>query len=226
MKNLYLLFLVVLLSILNSVAQNDSIYKDNKYLEDQIYLGLTYDVLRNKPTDFNQNGFSGGLTVGFIKDIPLNKARNIAIGIGVGYAYNAFIQNLLISDASPTTYQIVGSDSYKTNRFLTHSIEVPIEFRWRTSTPTNYKFWRIYGGAKIGFVFENRSKYSGDLGLLKNTGMQDFQKLQYGLMLSTGYNTLNLHVYYGLNSLFKNAMVDGKKLDLKQLNVGFIFYIL
>ncbi len=226
MKNNFLLVAIALLVVKCLVAQNDSIYKDNKYLEDQIYLGLTYDVLRNKPTDFNQNGFSGGLTAGFIKDIPLNKERNIAIGIGVGYAYNAFIQNLLISDTSPTTYQIVGSDSYKTNRFLTHSIEVPIEFRWRTSSSKDYKFWRIYGGAKIGYVFDNRSKYSGDLGLLKNIGMQDFQKLQYGLILSTGYNTLNLHVYYGLNSLFNNAVLDGKKLDLKQLNVGFIFYIL
>ena len=37
-------------------------------------------------------------------------------------------------------------------------IEMPIEFRWRNSTASSYKFWRIYAGAKLGYVAGARSK--------------------------------------------------------------------
>jgi len=227
MEKKVLIFGIVFFLMQQLSAQNDSIYVDNNYLEDQIYLGVTYNVLRKRPENFTQNGLSGGLSLGFIKDIPLNERRNRTIGIGLGYAYNAYIQNLKITETSGiTTYEVVDNISYKYNRFLSHTIEVPIEFRWRTSTSKKYRFWRIYGGAKVGYVFSNRSKYSGDLGLEKIKNINEFEKIQYGLTLSVGYNTLNLHMYYGLNPLFKNAVTNGENIDIKQFNIGLMFYIL
>lgn len=211
-----------------ATAQIDSLQVDKHYLEDQIYVGLTYNILTNKPTDFVQNGFSGGFSIGFIKDVPLNTSRNFGFGIGLGYAYNAFIQNLKISEASNglQVLEIIDNQNFDSNRFLTHAIEMPIELRWRTSTATKYKFWRIYTGVKIGYVVANSSKFNDNLGEVQLKNLQNLQKLQYGLTLSAGFNTFNLHAYYGLNPLFKNTEINNKSLDVKQLNVGLIFYIL
>ncbi len=205
--------------------QADSLYK-----EDQFYAGITYNLLSKKPADLSQSGFSIGLHLGFIKDMPINKNRNIAIGIGLGYSANSFNQNLLVNKDSQgvINYSILNStDTYSKNKFSEHLIEVPFEFRWRTSNATDYKFWRIYTGFKIGYVLANTAKHIGDLGNLKYKGIQDFNDFQYGLTLSVGYNTWNFYAYYGLNPLFSsNAKIDGKSIEMKAVKIGLMFYIL
>lgn len=130
---------------------NDSLYR-----EDQIYVGLTFNLINNEPDEFSQNGFSGGLHLGFIRDMPINKKRNIAIGIGLGYSTNRYNSNLFINtdESGKTTYQIIDDDiDVDRNRLHTNLIEMPIQFRWRTSTPTEYTFWRIYTGVRLGISF-------------------------------------------------------------------------
>ncbi|WP_339917997.1 porin family protein [Yeosuana marina] len=203
---------------------------DSLYKEDQFYIGTSYNLLSKKPTDLSQSGFSIGLHLGFIKDMPINKDRNIAIGIGLGYSANSFNQNLLINKDSQgvLNYSILSStDTYSRNKFSEHLIEMPFEFRWRTSNATDYKFWRIYTGFKIGYVLASTTKHVGDLGNLKYKGIQDFNNLQYGLTLSIGYNTWNFYTYYGLNPMFSgNAKIDGKSIDMKAVKIGLMFYIL
>jgi hypothetical protein len=218
-------------SIFLSYAQEDYIQEiDSLYKEDHFYAGVTYNVLGNKPPELNQSGFSLGFHLGFIKDMPINKQRNIAIGVGVGYSTNSFKQDLLINKNSDGkfVYSIIeNSQTYTKNKFSTHLIEVPIEFRWRTSTPTEYSFWRIYTGFKVGYAIINTSKYEGDLGRLKYTKNNDFNKFQYGLTMSAGYNTWNFHIYYPLNSIFsKDVTLNGNVLDVKAIKIGLMFYIL
>ena len=74
-------------------AQVDSTFVDDKYLEDQIYFGLTYIQLLNLPDQISQSGFSYGLAGGFIKDFPLNKRRNFGLGVGLGYGFNNYYFN-------------------------------------------------------------------------------------------------------------------------------------
>jgi hypothetical protein len=52
-------------------------------------------------------------------------------------------------------------------------------------------------------------------------GNTDFNKIQYGTYISAGYNTINLYAYYGLNSLFKSAQVNGES-KREGLNIGII----
>jgi hypothetical protein len=54
----------------------------------------------------------------------------------------------------------------------------------------------------------------------------DFSKLNYGVYLATGYNTINLYGYYGLNPIFKSAKIGAESINMNSLNVGIIFYIL
>ena len=203
---------------------------DSLYKEDQFYAGITYNLLGKKAVDLSQNGFSLGFHLGYIKDMPINKKRNIALGIGIGYSANSFNQNLLVNkDNSGTlSYSVLDdADTYSKNKFSEHLIELPIEFRWRTSNETEYKFWRIYTGFKIGYVFTSTTKYEGDLGSFKYKGITDFNDFQYGLTLSAGYNTWNFYVYYALNPIFSTtAKLDGQTIDMNAIKIGLMFYIL
>ncbi|WP_282055286.1 porin family protein [Maribacter luteus] len=233
-----LLFGFILLTNLSVLAQNDrqSDHMDLKYLEDQFYLGITYNSLLNKPTAFTQRNLSYGLQGGFIKDIPVNADRTFAIGLGLGYAINSYYSNLWASETSEgVEYSIIDEDvitldgnevTVKRNKFETHLLEVPLEFRWRNSSPNVYKFTRIYAGMKFGYIFGGRSKLvtSSDKSSFENP---DIRKFQYGLMLNVGYNTFNIHVYYALSNLLEDgAFVDSESLDLQPLRIGLIFYIL
>ena len=57
--------------------------------------------------------------------------------------------------------------SYSKNKFSTHMVELPIEFRWRTSTVTEYNFGVFIQVLRLGYVFLHKSKFKGDLGKLK-----------------------------------------------------------
>ncbi|WP_299526244.1 porin family protein [uncultured Lutibacter sp.] len=221
----YWIIISFLLFFFNLEAQVNKDSIDLRYLEDQIYLSLTYNILTDKPSDVAQNGFSGGVSFGFIKDIPFNENRNFGIGIGLGYAYNAFIQNLKISTENQITLFEAAQD-YDTNRFGISALEMPIEIRWRNSTPQKYKFWRVYGGVKLAYVVSAKTIYRDTDENISTKNVSEFNKIQYGLTLSTGFSTWNLYVYYGLNPIFKSVNFNNEKLDLKEFNVGLKFYIM
>ena len=227
--SLFLLFFVVFFQGLFSQETEGKVI-DSLYKEDQFYAGVTYNILNKKPTDFSQNGFSLGFHLGFIKDMPLNKNRNFALGIGIGYSANSFNQNLQIAKDGSGTYNysiLTDVDTYSKNKFSQHLVELPIEFRWRTSTPVDYSFWRIYSGFKISYVFASTSKYIGEPEPMKYTGIKDFNEIQYGLTLCVGYNTWNFYVYYALNPIFSDsAKLNGQNLDINGLKIGLMFYIL
>lgn len=202
---------------------------DSLYREDQFYCTFTYNTLLQNPTDFSQSKFSTGFSGGFLRDMPVNKDRTIAIAAGLGFTYNNYNQNIAITGTSALpVYSIVDSDTNSKNKFSQLLLDVPIEFRWRTSTYENHKFWRIYGGVKFSYLVYDKSVYiDTDSNKTTITANKDFNKLLYGLYISSGYNTINVYAYYGLNSIFdKSIAVNGEKLNSKSLNIGLVFYIL
>jgi len=225
----YFCLVLMLGFAINLCAQQNSEVEDLKYLEDQFYLGITYNLILNKPEGVKQSNFSYGLQGGIIKDIPLNSRRNVGIGIGLGYAYNSYYTNLFVNETDTGfEYTILDSDvSYKRNKLDTHVIELPIEFRWRTSTPSDYKFWRVYAGMKLGYIVGSRSKFVSNTEKISfyNTDTRNFR---YGVMLNFGYSTFNVHVYYALSNLFNDNVttVEGTPIEFRPLRIGIIFYIL
>ena len=208
---------------LHSQVDRDSI--DLKYLEDQLYLSLTNNVLIDKPATISQNGFSGGFSFGFIRDIPLNEKRNFGVGIGVGYSYDTYIQNLkIVQDNQVTLFSV--SEDYKTNRLGISAIEFPFEIRWRNSTPQKYKFWRVYAGVKASYVVASKTTFKDATETLTTKNIAEFNRIQYGMTLAVGFNTWNLYVYYGLKPFFESVDFKGETLDLKNVNIGLKFYIM
>lgn len=201
---------------------------DSLYREDQFYFGFTYNTLQKKPDGLTQSKFSKGFSVGFLRDMPVNKGRTIAIATGIGISFNNLNQNILISKTNQTPiYALINSDvSYQKNRLTQLLIDVPIEFRWRSSTFESHKFWRIYGGVKFSYLVSDRSIFDDYQDKIIVNNNPDFSKLNYGVYLAAGYNTINLYGYYGLNPIFKSARIDAESIDMNSLNVGIIFYIL
>lgn len=235
-------FFLFLFLALPAVAQNldineaqvktDSLAPDPFYREDQFYASISYNLIQNKADQYSQNSFSTGLTVGFLRDIPVNKARTHAIAIGLGYSYNNIKHNLFVYENSTRGetargYEVVGEDTFDKNKLVLHYLELPIELRWRNSTPYSHKFWRVYAGFKISYLINDRSYMESSDGRVWVRHNPDLNKLVYGAYVSAGWNTWNFYFYYGFAPIYKDAYTNkGEKVNLSSLNLGLIFYIL
>lgn len=203
--------------------------KDAAYLEDQFYFGVNYNFLLNTPVNAEQQNLPYGVQFGFNKDIPLNQARNFGFGLGLGYALNSYYSNIRVTEIGGSlSYEVIDTaNGFRRNKLETHAIEVPLQLRWRTSTASDYKFWRIYAGARFAYILGARSKFVSDQERISffNT---DIRKFRYGLALNFGFNTFNIHAYYALNNLFTDniSTVTGDPITIRPLRIGIIFYIL
>ena len=222
----FLVSLLLLISFFISFSQKNDV--DNKYLEDQFYLGLYYSTLTSSPENYNQNKFSSTLNFGFIRDFPFNEQRNFGVGVGVGLSLSSSNSNLKLSDLnSSVSGEIVNSEDFTKNKWNTTKIEFPFEVRWRTSTPTSYKFWRVYFGVKTSYLLKSKYKYES---LNSNYTLENlpFRKTQSGITVNAGNNTWNLGLYMGLNPIFNKEFGQNNPnlKDLKEFKLGLVFYIL
>jgi hypothetical protein len=206
----------------------ESIKIDSLYREDQFYFGFTYNQFNSKDLGISLNKFSTGYSFGFLRDMPINKSRTIAFAAGLGFSYNNYNQNLIISENNQNrVYRLIdASEDFSKNKFSQVLIDFPLEFRWRNSTYQSHKFIRVYGGLKCSYLLYNHSIFEGGQTKYEVYNNKDFNKFSYGIYLATGYNSFNLYAYYGLNSVFKNISLNGNAVDTRVLNLGLMFYIL
>ncbi len=205
------------------------IQRDSLYREDQFYIGMTYNLINNSPPGFSQDKFSTGFSTGVLRDFPINTARTIAIAPGLGFSYQNYHQNLLINGtAAEPIYSIIPQGTYYSKNKIEHYLlDLPIEFRWRTSTSESHKFWRIYSGVKMSYVLASRSQYTDGQSSVIINNNPDFNKVQLGIYLAMGYNTWNFYGYYGLTPLLsKSATIQDQSIGLRAIHLGLQFYIL
>lgn len=231
---IFLLFAIPVAPVAYSQEDDDIelVVVDSLYREDQFYLGFTYNIITGSPHEINQSGFSGGFHAGFIRDWPINERRNIAIGTGIGWSVNTYGQNLFIGEDAAdgeTIFEIIDETliNFDTNRFVTHAVEAPIQFRWRTSTPESHRFWRVYAGVKLGYLYYFHSTFEQAGNSVEQTQVPELNRFRLGATFNFGYNTFNFHFYYSLNSFFtEEATINGRPLDVRTFQVGLMFYLL
>lgn len=228
-----LFYILVFLPLFGTAQEGNPIPQviDSLYREDQVYIGITYNIVTGQPAGIRSSQFSGGFHAGVIRDLPLNERRNIALGLGLGWSVDTYGQNLFVGqeiDSEDTRFQILDRNriDFDANRFTTQSVDFPIQFRWRTSTPENYKFWRVYTGLRPSYVYYFQSKFEQDGNIYRESDIPEFERLRLGATFTFGYNTFNFNFYYSLNSFFKDAAVDGESLELRTFQVGLMFYLL
>jgi len=226
------LFIITFFTGLGSFAQQKEIdfdAVDSLYREDQFYFNITYNALQKRPDGINQNKLSPGIAFGFLRDMPINKKRTVAIAAGLGYSVSVYNQNLRITEGTGMySYQVPdGAISLTKNKLSLHTVDLPIEFRWRDSTPESHIFWRVYTGLKFSYLFYDHYKSEGSAGSVNVSNNKDLNQFQYGVYVAAGWNTWNFYAYYGLNPLFKSAAkIDNQSIDMNTANFGLMFYIL
>ncbi len=222
--------LFILLTVNIGFAQSDEdenkeertvLVDDPFYREDHFYVGVSHSILQDKPKGFVQRSFSPNIVFGFLRDIPVNEQRNWAIAPGVGLSYQSIRSNFATLSHENNDYEIV--EDYDKNRLSAWYIDIPLEFRWRTSTMYSHKFWRIYLGVKYSYLVYNQSNYKGYYGNIEIKNNPDLNKSLFGVYISGGFNTWNAYVYYGFSPVYKE---NNHAQRLRYLNVGLMFYIL
>ena len=225
MRNPFILLYFLLITFL-TFAQKDSLRLGDRYADDQIYISVSYSQLYDQPTGITKSNFSYALSGGFIKDIILNKSGSIAIAGGIGLGYDFFNHELKVDEVGRTTV-FTNDITTSKNIFKSYNLEFPFEIRWRTSTAIKYNFWRIYTGVKFLYNLDNNFQYvDANSNLIKYRKVSSYNKLQYGLTISAGYDAFTMNVFYGLSPVFKNALLNEKAVDTKILKFGLIFYFL
>jgi hypothetical protein len=222
-----ILFLFLNLSVFAQEEVIDFNAVDSLYREDQFYLNFTNCNLQKGPSGLTQNKFSPSISLGFLRDMPINKKRTWAIAAGLGYSYNALNQNIgIVENNNENTYSIIET-AFNKNKLVLHYIEFPLEIRWRNSTPESHKFWRIYTGIKLSYLVYNQYRFEGSGITIEQTGNKDLNKFQYGSYIAAGWNTWNVYLYYGFSPIFKDTTINtNASLKLNTLNIGLMFYIL
>ena len=205
---------------------------DSLYREDQIYVGFTYNLILGEPSEITTSQFSGGFHTGFIRDFPISEKRNIAIGLGLGWSIDTYGQNLFIGEeegTEETVFRILDRDrvDFDRNRFSTQSVDIPLQFRWRTSTPETYKFWRIYAGIRPSYVYYFKSVFEQQGNVVRQSDLSELERLRWGATFTFGYNTFNFYFYYSLNSFFNNeAFVENDPVNVQAFQLGLMFFLL
>ena len=211
-------FLLLLLASF-ALAQSPA---DSSYREDQIYASIGYPLLINTPEGVTQNKLSHAFSLGFIRDMPINATRNLAFGLGLGIAYNVVYTNLQFTDDMETT-AFVSSDVI--NQWNSVDAEIPLEFRWRSSSPTNYQFWRVYAGVVGHYSFS--ANQLTKTGMIRDKITLPTQKFRLALRLNVGNNTWNLTYTHPIDSFFDlDKSTHNKSFSqLKTAKLGLIFYV-
>lgn len=224
-------FALALLGGLSGYAQAPSTVIDTLYLEDQFNIGISYNWLISSPSDLKQHNFSRTLFGGYQRDIPLNKKRNIGLAMGAGYSYSLTYMNLQAKEQNgDITYAItsIKDQKIKDCYYEQHSLDLlPLEFRWRTSTPYSHKFWRVYTGLKASYVFASNYKFRNDAQSYHFSDPHLKGYTEWKLYTAVGHNTWNIYIQYAFRPLLKGLQAEnGASIESQMLNIGLIFYIL
>ena len=218
-------FLLSFLLFFTQLCYTQSVIGKDFYREDQFYFGSSYFIQTEPIENFKQNGFSGNFQFGFIRDFPLNNNSTKAIGLGLGYERNFFTSNIQpIETNDNIDYRIVISRFLESkNKISFSSFVLPIEYRWRSSSIDQYKFWRIYSGLKIkkNFPLYSNPSYGSEITI------DEIEDWTTSIYLNTGYNTWNISLEYDLNPILKNQKTsNGENLNISFFRLGLVFYIL
>jgi len=200
--------------------------ESSRYREDQFYVDFNFALQSNEISRFKQNGFSRSIHFGFLRDYPLSEVGDKAIALGLGYGFVRLVNNINVEKVQNTyQYDIPIAQRALRNVFSYHQLQFPLEFRWRTSTPTEYAFWRVYLAYRLSYQFGAQfNPFFGRSMSLKN----QLTTWQHSLGASLGFNTWNLRFDYSLTPLLHKDIrsIENNQLRLFPLQIGLIFYLL
>lgn len=215
-----LLLLLFLGSVLQAAAQDEV----PSFKEDQIYFSIAYPYFSDAPSELIQNKLSYSFSLGFIRDMPINKKRTLAVGLGLGWESSTVFNNMQfeVLDDAVTATAIQGK--YQKNVLNMQSFAVPFELRWRSATELKHAFWRIYSGMSFHLPIQLTAKNTSLEGVQKSTSLPHSSTL-LRWNIHFGFNTWNISIAHDLRPWAKSNTTNNS-FDIKFTKIGLIFYIL
>lgn len=215
-----LLLLLFLGSALQAAAQDEV----TSFREDQIYFSIAYPYFSDVPSELIQNKLSYSFSLGFIRDMPINKKRTLAVGLGLGWESSTVFNNMQfeVLDDAVTATAIQGK--YQKNVLNMQSFAVPFELRWRSATELKHAFWRIYSGMSFHLPIQLTAKNTSLEGVQKSTSLPHSSTL-LRWNIHFGFNTWNISIAHDFRPWAKSNTTNNS-FDIKFTKIGLIFYIL
>lgn len=228
MKRIVFLALAFLLS-LPAFSQSEQVKERVNKAKDRFVFEMNINqMIRDKSTGFDLDGFSGGFATYFMYDVVI-KESPISIAPGFGVASDNYRINSQIVFTDTTTNFVPWADSLsvkKSKMGLTY-IDIPLEIRFRSKPNNNNWQWKLSAGFKFGFLVGSKWKYKGEeyRGIRNDTegtikfkerGIPNLERFRYGVTARGGFGPFNLHFYYALSELFQ----DGKSVEMQPITFG------
>lgn len=214
--------LVVMIGMLFSpvAAQQHS----SDFREDQLYFGVAYPYFSTPPETLIQNKLSYALSMGFVRDMPINKSRTWALGLGVGWDVTKWYTNTRFSASGNTISASTLTDDYQQNFLSMQSLALPFEVRWRNATATKHAFWRIHTGVSLHVPMHLKSVFTSASGFQNRDSLPiNGTFLRWNLHL--GFNTWNISIAQDLQPWAVSNTLNSQ-FDMKSARIGLVFYIL
>lgn len=216
MRNLFVFLLVI---VLFSVNAQDA---DNSFREDQLYFSVSYPFFSNPPNELIQNKLSYAISLGFIRDMPINTSRTLALGLGLGWSHATVFNNSQFVVADESVSATIAQQDSQQNQLSMQSLVVPFEVRWRNATASKHAFWRIHSGISLHVPMKLASFYSS--GSTKDRVVIPSKDVLLSWHLNFGFNTWNISVLHDLQPWATATTANGI-FDIKFTRIGLIFYI-
>lgn len=214
-----LLIVVISMLVVPVTAQEFA----SKFREDQVYFGVAYPYFSNPPETLIQNKLSYAFSLGFIRDMPINKKRTWAVGLGIGGNVTKWFTNtqFFVSRNNISTKTI--TDDYRQNFITMQSLEFPFEVRWRNATTTKHAFWRIHTGVSLNIPLRTKTLFTPSNGTETSNFLSTNGTFLRG-NLHFGFNTWNISIAHDIEPWVVSDSPNGK-FNVKSTKVGLIFYL-
>ena len=121
---------------------------------DHFSLNVFYNGWNHSISEIETKPLSIGFEIGLFKEIPLDKKGKISYAYGLTYSLNVIHHNAkfnTVSNSKDKFYMEISKETeeYKTNKFNTSFLEIPLEIRFRKIANPKIRF---YPGFKAGLL--------------------------------------------------------------------------
>lgn len=209
--------IVLMLTAGNLTAQGKYIPRE----QDWFSYDITTLFLQETPAAYQQEGWSNGHTISFMKDLLLGRS-NFSFAIGLAYTSNNFKSNVRLSVNEETgegSFSVIAdSVSYQGNKVNAKYVEIPVELRYRSRPDKNGRFLRVSVGFRGGIRFSSYSRFENDQTQIRFYHPEELNRWSAGSYLRLGYGTVSLYGYYSLLPLFDYASSQSLPANQVDLN--------
>ena len=214
------LLIVVISMLLMPVTAQDI---TSKFREDQLYIGVAYPYFSTAPETLIQNKLSYAFSLGFVRDMPINKKRTLAIGLGIGWNISKWFTNTQFSVSTNRISAKTILVDYQQNFLTMQSLEIPLEVRWRNTTATKHAFWRIHAGVSLHIPLSAKTLFTSINGVDNHDFLPTNRTFLRG-NVHFGFNTWNISIAHDIEGWAVSDSPNGE-FDIKSTKIGLIFYL-